>query len=311
MSALGREEDRDTRGDDDEDAEVESPSTKERVTPVPGTTETENGLNHGETLAPGKLLAIASDPVQDAPTAAAPAGGLHNTSPTSPISPVESRRVGENNHARQVSNGESLWSLGQSDSDSSDDDDVGFETPDEGLSEVGEEEEEDVKDAPAKGYSLDSNAIPSSAAAAVAIPPPTYKEAVHPKSNPIPDVYHPSGVDQNAILDDDLKASHRIMDLFLNSHIAEAEKIVQEGDPKRERLYFQLADAILCTLKVRFLFLFEVVQNRSLTLTTFRFTLQGIMTFEPTDLKHAHNVTRYVTELSYVASHPKRVDSDV
>lgn len=35
------------------------------------------------------------------------------------------------------------------------------------------------------------------------------------------------------------------------------------------------------------------------------------MTFEPTDLKHAHNVTRYVTELSYVASHSKRVDSDI
>lgn len=273
MSALGREEDRDTRGDDDDDdAEVASPSTKEQVIPVPGMSETETGLNHGETLAPGKLLAIASDPIQDAPTAAAPAGGLHNTSPTSPVAPVERSQVGQNNHARQVSNGESLWSLGQSDSDSSDDDDVGFETPDEGLSEVGEEEEEDVKDAPAKGTSLASNAISSSSAAAVAIPPPTYKEAVHPRSNPIPDVYRPSGVNQSAILDDDLKASHRIMDLFLNSHIAEAEKIVQEGDPKRERLYFQLADAILCTLKVRSLSLSAVDQNNYLTLATFRFT---------------------------------------
>lgn len=280
MAVLGREDDRDTRGDpEDDDEDDDGPAQKGKAAPVvPGTAApTEGSLNHGETLAPNKLLAIAADPLLDAPAAAAPAGGAaasSSSSSSSPLSPTPAAAAtrlapGSNSHARQVSTGESLWSLHQSDSDSSDDD-VGFETPDEGLSEVGEEDEEASADLhgaatapPAVKSISDGAASPSvlpsavngTAAAAVAIPAADDDADLalsRVKSNPVPDMYHASpSVDQAAVLDVDLAMCHRVMGLFLNSHIAEAERVVKEGDPKRERLYYQVADAILCTLKVR------------------------------------------------------------
>ena len=284
--------DRDRRGDDDDDSDADSSSAVVSSTPaakrsvIAGTSAAP--LTHGESLAPAKLLAIASDPKADTASAAVPAGSAaYVSSPTAltPTTPSSaSRPTGVNTHPRQMSTGESLWSLQASDEETSDDD-LGFETPDEGLSEVGEEEEEEaapqsaagsrpaviaamaapVSTAAATGAAPKSvsdgpppvialpHAVDPSVAAAVAIPSPSTSHPLErTTTNPVPDVFRPSAwVDQAAILDDDLRMCHRVMDLFLNSHINEAENVVKEGDPQRERLYYQVADAILCTLKVR------------------------------------------------------------
>lgn len=299
FASLGHSADdseRDRRGDpdNDDDSDVDSAGAVVSAAPlavkrsgnniavvVPSTTNT---LTHGESLAPAKLLAIASDPAANASSAAAPAGS-YVSSPTTvtPTTPLSASGLGRpdgiNSHPRQMSTGESLWSLQASDEETSDDD-LGFETPDEGLSEVGEEEEEEVVQpiasrsavpaatstvTPASAGAPKSvidgpppvaalpHAVDSSTAAAVAIPSPTTDHPLErTTTNPVPDAYRPSAlIDQAAILDEDLQMCHRVMHLFLNSHIAEAENVVKDGDPKRERLYYQVADAILCTLKVR------------------------------------------------------------
>jgi hypothetical protein len=299
FASLGHSADdseRDRRGEADGDSDADSSSAVVSSTPaVKGSSASvapvaasaaPAPLTHGESLAPAKLLAIASDPEADGPSAAAPAGSAYVSSPTAltPTTPLSASGPGANNHPRQMSTGESLWSLQASDDETSDDD-LGFETPDEGLSEVGEEEEEEatpstarfaapatspvpvvaaaavaagvaapksISDGPPQAAAL-PHAVDSSTAAAVAIPPSTTDHPLErTTTNPVPEAYRPSAsVDQAAILDDDLRMCHRVMDLFLNSHIAEAENVVKDGDPQRERLYYQVADAILCTLKVR------------------------------------------------------------
>ncbi|CED85534.1 S-adenosylmethionine decarboxylase [Phaffia rhodozyma] len=189
--------------------------------------------------------------------------------------------------------GESVWTYQSEDEDDSEDENDGFATPDEGLSEVGEESDlEDTVDtkhvamtkpSPSHVHAKDSNPVeaPTSLVDTSVTGGKLSDRGV--PINPIPkELPRLREKDQDQVLKEDLQTCHRVMNLFLSSHIKEAEKIVQESDPKRERLYLQIADCILSALK-------------------------GLMTFEPSDLQHAQAVTKYVTDL--VSSYRKPASS--
>jgi hypothetical protein len=266
------------------------------------------------------------------------------TSPTSPGAPKRSlppdNAVSDSASPRagrtrvgSVS-GESVWAY---ESEESSDEDYsigdGFMTPEEGLSEVGEEEEEEESDPDSDIPPSRQHAIPSSSAAAAPtativqthpdpsstpatssqIPPPSHsslsKTERAPQADllsasqkrdakgllipatqskavevaPIPHTVTREAADktrQAEWLEADLAMAHRVMNMFLSSEISEAERIIKEGDAKRERLYYQGGDAILCTLK-------------------------GMMTFEPADLQHALAVAKHTTDLAAALRKPQ------
>lgn len=149
----------------------------------------------------------------------------------------------------------SQWELEDVAESSSDEED--YATPDEGLSEIGEDEEEPapvIRDAQLGANNVEKGAVADTKDICGTGPSTIHRHQIVSGTR----VRHriqaskasALSVDQNANLANDIEACRECLTLFLTSRMKEAEDMILEKDPEGTRLYTQSAHAIISGLKV-------------------------------------------------------------
>lgn len=175
------------------------------------------------------------------------------------------------------------WSLDQDDSD----DDDGFATPSEGLSDL--EEEDEDEEAPQKANGHSGKAFPGVAVAAIPQdklsstfsegPKVTRSKASGAKVSKHRKQGNPADVDQAACLARDLDTCREVLSLFLRSRMKESEMLLETSDPNNNHLYLQSGNGIIQTLK-------------------------GLMTFDSEDINAALEQTKGVAHTASTLRRP-------
>lgn len=164
----------------------------------------------------------------------------------------------------------SQWELEDVAESSSDEEDA-FGTPDEGLSEIGEDDEETAKTPVIRDQQLGVNNVEKGAVAETddvcgtgpstihrhkVVSGTTVRQRIQASKSAV------ASVDQNKYLAPDIEVCRECLTLFLTSKMREAEELVLGKDPEGTRLYTQSAHSIISGLK-------------------------GMMTFDSNDLANA------------------------
>lgn len=198
----------------------------------------------------------------------------------------------------------SMYSQWGDEDESSDEDDAFWATPDEGLSEVEEEDEDEVNAiernaatngvaaAPVNGSVSTSkpptvNGAPTTSRKAstasmtsLGIPKLHRYQATGAKVNPPKMEYgNPKDVDQAACLAPDLDTCREALSLFLSSKMKESENLLAEKDPKNNHLYLQSGHGLIQSLK-------------------------GFMTFDSVDLNAALDITKATAHTATMLRRP-------
>ncbi|BEI96809.1 hypothetical protein CcaverHIS631_0203980 [Cutaneotrichosporon cavernicola] len=203
---------------------------------------------------------------------------------------------------------QSLYSQWGLDDSESDDDEAGYATPSEGLSDLEEEpeEEDDVK-TPA-GSELPNGhgaAVASTTAMSVEAPAGTAASIggaapIDPASDSGPKVTrsaagaakvvnreykrgNPSDIDQAAALAPDLDICREVLRLFLTSKMKESEDMLVAADPENKHMYLQSGHSVIQALKGLMTFgsddlisALEIAKATTLTATALRRPTEGV-----------------------------------
>lgn len=205
------------------------------------------------------------------------------------VAPAASTATGATDSTSRLKSLYTQWRLDEEDSD----DDDGFATPSEGLSDLEEEDEEESAGPNATSANgAPSNYTSTSAMANVNIaenqrsssfsegPKVTRTQATgakvtkrHVKSG------NPADVDQTASLPADIDICREVLSLFLRSRMKESEILLEKSDPHNNHLYLQSGHGIIQTLK-------------------------GLMTFDAEDIGAALEQTKGVAHTSSTLRRP-------
>ena len=201
----------------------------------------------------------------------------------------------------------SQWDLAEAAEESSDDDEA-YLTPDEGLSEVEEADEEEEERPKVTNPTLDATNVSKGSEAAtgdvLGTGPSTIRRskpsAGETKVRTRTGARVPAAFSQSTVLGADIDACREILTLFLTSKMKEAEEMCFKKDPDGNHMYLLSAHSIINGLKVG-------SALRSYTACNMADS-QGMMTFDSNDLANALELCK---QTSLTASELRRPSDSI